>query len=179
MSKPNRGKTKTIKDRTIYIYLPTLSMVKDWKTRAEKAGASISKFVMERVEDSLKKEEGEEGYLSRIELIKKLGEIQDENKSMKEENRMLKRLAENLDKELRRYRAKPFVDEGFRGMRRFEKEFIELLKKGQSLNEERILSELGIDVSDVEMVKAVNKQLEALEGYGLVGYRGRGWRWKG
>jgi len=29
------------------------------------------------------------------------------------------------------------------------------------------------------MVKAVDKQLESLEGYGLVEYSGRGWRWKG
>jgi hypothetical protein len=33
--------------------------------KAEKAGVSISKFVIERVEDSIRREEGEEGYLSR------------------------------------------------------------------------------------------------------------------
>jgi hypothetical protein len=29
------------------------------------------------------------------------------------------------------------------------------------------------------LVKAVSKQLEALEGYGLLEYKGRGWKWKG
>ena len=38
MPKPNRGKTETIKDRAIYVYLPSLEMVEDWKRRAEKAG---------------------------------------------------------------------------------------------------------------------------------------------
>jgi hypothetical protein len=40
-------------------------MAEEWKRRAEKAGVSISKFVIERVEDSIRREEGEEGYLSR------------------------------------------------------------------------------------------------------------------
>ncbi|MGC8937116.1 MAG: hypothetical protein ACP5KV_07140, partial [Candidatus Methanomethylicaceae archaeon] len=72
VTKPNRGKTETIKDRAVYVYLPSVEMVEDWKRRAEKAGVSISKFVVERVEDSIRREEGEEGYLSRAELDKRL-----------------------------------------------------------------------------------------------------------
>jgi hypothetical protein len=63
-------KTETIKDRAIYVYLPSLEMVQDWKGRAEKSGVSISKFVIERVEDSLRSEEGEDVYVSRAELVK-------------------------------------------------------------------------------------------------------------
>ncbi|NHW88235.1 MAG: hypothetical protein HA490_00995 [Archaeoglobales archaeon] len=65
MPKPNRGKTNTIKQRAIYFYLPSVEMAEEWKRRAEKAGVSISRFVIERVEDSIRREEGEEGYLSR------------------------------------------------------------------------------------------------------------------
>ena len=61
MPRPSRGKTKTIKQRVIYVYLPSLEMVEDWKRRAERAGVSLSKFVIERVEDSIRREEG---YLS-------------------------------------------------------------------------------------------------------------------
>jgi hypothetical protein len=48
---------------------PSLETAENWKRRAEKAGVSISKFVIERVEDSIRRE-GEEGYISRAELIK-------------------------------------------------------------------------------------------------------------
>ena len=72
MPKPNRGKTETIKERAVYVYLPSIEMVDDWKRRAGKAGTPLSKFVMERVEDSIKREDGEEGYLNRLELIKRL-----------------------------------------------------------------------------------------------------------
>jgi predicted RNase H-like nuclease (RuvC/YqgF family) len=179
MPKPNRGKTETIKDRAIYVYLPSLQMVEDWKRRAERAGVSVSRFVVERVEDSIRREEGEEGYLSRAELVKRLRSAEEELKKLREENRLLKRLVENLDNELKRYRAQPFLQEAFEGVRRFDRDLIELLRRGGSYTEEEILANLNIDSSDVELVKAVGKQLEALEAYGLVEYRGRSWRWKG
>jgi predicted RNase H-like nuclease (RuvC/YqgF family) len=178
MPKPNKGKTETIKDRAIYVYLPSLQMVEDWKRRAEKAGVSVSKFVIERVEDSIRREEGEEGYLSRAELVKRLRSAEEELKKLREENRLLKRLAENLDNELKRYRAQPFLQEAFEGIRRFDRDLIELLRKGGSYTQEEILAHLNIEPSDVELVKAMDKQLEALEAYGLVEYKGRGWRWK-
>jgi len=179
MPKPNKGKTETIKDRAIYVYLPSLGMVEDWKRRAEKAGVSTSKFVIERVEESIRREEGEEGYLSRAELIKRLRDAEEELKKVKSENRLLKKLAENLDNELRRYRAQPFLEEAFEGVRRFDRDLIELLRRGGSYTEEQILTHLNIDPSDTDLVKAVSKQLEALEGYGLLEYKGRGWKWKG
>jgi len=178
MPKPSKGKTKTIKDRAIYVYLPSLKMVEDWKTKAEKAGVSISKFVFERVEDSIRREEGEEGYLSRLELIKRLKDSDEELKKLRDENRLLKKLVDNLDNELKRHRARPFLEEGFEGVRSFDKELIDLLRKGGSYKDDEILVHLNIDPSDAELVRAVSKQLEVLEGYGLVEYVGRGWRWK-
>jgi len=179
MPKPNRGKTETIKERAIYVYLPSVEMVDDWKRRASKAGTPLSKFVAERVEDSIRGEEGEEGYLNRLELIKRLGNNEEELKKLRNENSLLKKLVDNLDNELKRYRAKPFLEENFEGVRRFDKELIGLLKKGGSYTGEEILTQLNIDLSDTELVKAVNKQLEILETYGLVEYSGRGWKWKG
>ncbi|MEM2864612.1 MAG: hypothetical protein QW569_05055 [Candidatus Bathyarchaeia archaeon] len=173
-----RSKTETIKDRTVYVYLSSLGTVEDWKRKAEKAGVSLSKFIIDRVEDSIRCDEGEEGYLTRVELIKRVKALEDELRRLREENRLLKRLVENLDNELKRYRAQPFLEETFEGVRRFDKELIELLKKGGTYSEEDILTHLGIDASDAELVKAVSRQLEALEAYGLVEYKGRGWRWR-
>ncbi|MBC7131090.1 hypothetical protein H5T51_07740, partial [Candidatus Bathyarchaeota archaeon] len=158
--------------------LPSLEMVEDWKRRAERAGGTLSKFVVERVEDSIRREEGEEGYLSRAELVKRLRDAEEELKRLRGENSLLKRLVENLDNELKRYRAQPFLEEAFEGVRRFDKDLIELLRRGGSYTQEEILAQLNIDPSDVDLVKAVGKQLEALEAYGLVEYKGRGWKWK-
>ena len=176
MPKPSRGKAEIIKQCAIYVYLPSLEMVEDWKRRAERAGVSLSKFVIERVEDSIRKEEGEEGYLSRLELIKRLKKTEGELKQLKSENRLLRRLVENLDKELKRYRAKPFLDESFTGVRQFDRDLIELLRSGRTLSDEEILASLNIDPADTDLVKTVSKQLEALEAYGLVEFTGKGWR---
>jgi uncharacterized protein YutE (UPF0331/DUF86 family) len=179
MSDISKRKTETIKERAVYVYLPSLEMAKDWKQRADKAGVSISKFVVERVEDSIRREEGEGGYLSRLELIERLRKYEDELKKLKDENRLLRKLVDNFDKELKRYRVKPFLEEDFEGVRSFSKELVDLLKGGGPYTGDAILASLGIDPSDVESVKAVNRQLEVLERYGLVEYTIKGWKWRG
>jgi hypothetical protein len=50
------GKTETIKQRAIYVYLPSQEMVDRWKKLAKEHGTSISKFVAENVENSLRQE---------------------------------------------------------------------------------------------------------------------------
>jgi len=92
---------------------------------------------------------------------------------------MLKILVENLEKELRLHRARSFLEEGFVGVRRFSRELIDLLKEHKALGPDEILELLNIDPAETELVKAINKQLEILEEYGLVEYSGRKWRWIG
>ncbi|MEM2905849.1 MAG: hypothetical protein QW057_02075 [Candidatus Bathyarchaeia archaeon] len=64
--------------------------MREWKGSAEKSGVSISKFVVEHVKNSLKQEEGEEGYAPRAELLKKLKEQEAEVAKLTEENRTLR-----------------------------------------------------------------------------------------
>ncbi|MFA9436633.1 MAG: hypothetical protein ACEROO_05870, partial [Candidatus Bathyarchaeota archaeon] len=78
MAKKPRDKTKTIKQRAIYIYLPSLDMTADWKRRAKEQGSSISKFVVERVEESISREEEDDRYQGKLELVEHLGKAEDE-----------------------------------------------------------------------------------------------------
>ncbi len=177
MPKPNKGKTKTIKKRAIYVYLPSETMADNWKNKADQAGTSISKFVIDKVEDSIQQDQ-EEGYLNRIDLISKLNKQEEEIKELRQDNRLLKKLAENLDNEAKLFRAQPFLDESFSGVRSYNKELIEILKEGGSITGEELLIKLNIESSQTDLIKAINKQLEMLENYGLVEYVGRGWKWK-
>jgi hypothetical protein len=90
-------------------------------------------------------------------------------------------LADNLDKELKKYRAKPFSeDKGhFKGIREYDKDLIDLLRKNQTIDSDHLLKDLGISPKDTDLVKAVNRQLHYLEAYGLVEATVRGWRWTG
>jgi hypothetical protein len=43
----------------------------------------------------------------------------------------------------------------------------------------KILEALGIDLKDSELVKAISRQLEDLEAYGIIASTPKGWRWMG
>ncbi|MEM2760187.1 MAG: hypothetical protein QXU32_10810 [Nitrososphaerales archaeon] len=169
-------KNKQLTKRAIYVYLPNVRMANEWKRLAEKSRVPISKFVVEHVENSLKQED-KKGYASRAELLKQLKQKDEEIAKLKQENRLLKMLTDNLDRDLKLYRAKPFLEEEFEGVRAYARELIQLLKKNKTVDSDHILHELGIKPKDAELVKAINKQLEYLQAYGLVEPTARGWRW--
>lgn len=64
-------------------------------------------------------------------------------------------------------------------MRRYSKEIVDLLKSRGQTDSYRILEDLGIDPRESELVKAVSRQLEELEAYGMVKTDGRSWQWIG
>ena len=170
------GKTETIKQRAIYVYLPSAEMVERWKRLADEQGASISKFVREHVENSLRQEE-EPGYKSRADLLKEVNKLRGELAEESKKNRRLDLVVEKLETELRRYRVKPFLEEDFAGIRVFQKDLVEDLKEEGILSNEEILSKLGVDPTEQETIKGISRQLEILEEYGLVQYTPKGWRW--
>ena len=51
------------------------------------------------------------------------------------------------------------------------------MKAKGSIDSYRLLEDLGIDPRESDLVKAVSKQLEELEAYGIIKPEGRGWRW--
>ncbi len=179
MTKNNKkkSKTKTIKQRSIYVYLPSHEMVTKWKESADKQGVSISKFVIEHVENSLRQEEGEESYTSRIELLKELKKLKNENKELHKRNKIMDTVVDRLEEELRRYRIKPFIEEDFSGVRAYEKELIDLFRKKKEIRKEEHLDYLNINTSDNISVKGIYAQIEHLESYGLLKDLGGKWRW--
>ena len=170
------GKTETIKKRSIYVYLNSLDQKQRWQEYAKKQGTSISKFVVERVENALSQDE-DDSYKSRGELWGEIKELKEQLDKVGREKRVLEIALDRLEEELRRYRAQPFLDEDFTGVRHYQKGLIDILKEGGHRDNEEILSRLGIRVSEQEAVKAVAKQLENLEAYGLVRSTPRGWVW--
>lgn len=173
-----KRKTETVKERSIYVYLPSQEMVKDWKTRAKKQGSSISKFVIEHVENSLHQEE-DPSYRSRGELVKEINELKEETKGLHADNRQKKVVIERLENELRKYRSEVFLEERYEGVRKYDKELVGILKRREVIDDDELLRELNIEPRESDLVKAVSKQLENLEAYGLVAFTRRGWRWIG
>lgn len=172
------GKTDTIKKRAIYVYLPSLEMVQHWKELASRQDLSVSKFVTEHVENSLRQEEGEEGFMSRAELMKKATELESQVGELSRERRMLRTLVGKLERDLKVQSTRDFLDEEFEGTRSFDRELVELLRVGRSLMDDELLEGLGLECDDMEARKTVGKQLESLESYGLVKATSNGWVWR-
>jgi hypothetical protein len=154
-------------------------MMADWKSRAKKSNVPLSQFVLEHVTNSLRQEEGKESYTPRAELIEELRKKDEAIEKLTRENEITKLALERVETELHRYRAEPFLDENFQGVRRYDKKLIELLKKGDAIDSDHLLRLLRINPKETDLVKAVSKQLENLEAYGLVEKTRRGWKWLG
>lgn len=170
------GKTETIKERSIYVYLPSVEQKLRWDGLARAQGVSISKFVLQHVENSLREIEDPE-YKSLGELWKETKQLREELQKERKEKHVLEVALERLEEELRRYRAQPFLYENFSGIRHYPKDLVEILREGQLLSSGEILSRLRIRPSETDAVKALSKQLENLERYGLVKSSPKGWKW--
>jgi hypothetical protein len=171
--------SKKLKQRSIYIYLPSTKMADEWKSRAEKEDLSISKFVVEHVLASLRQDDDEEvSAVSRGDLARQLREARDDLKKVSKEAQMYRLLSEKLDNELRYYRTMPFIEEqSFQGTRSYDKHLVELLKKKGTIDSDRLLDDLDVDPKQTDLVKGVRAQLDNLEAYGLIESTPRGWRW--
>lgn len=169
------SKTETIKKRAIYVYLPSQEMTSRWKDQAEKQGVSISKFVAEHVENSLRQEDSD--YLSRSFLIDENRKLRDNLEEKEKRTRHLELLVEKLEEDLRRYRAQLFLDEGFTGIRKYDKKLVDILKGPGVHGNNEILSLLGVKPNEHEAIRAISQQLENLRSYGLVKSTPRGWVW--
>ena len=167
---------KPDKSRYVYLYLPSAEAKRRWEDMAKEAGAPLSRFVIEIVENAIA--DGEE-FTPRGELAKQAGELRSENKQLRDDLKLKNIVIEKYENELKRYRSATFLEEDFQGARKYDKEVIAVLKRGAVIDSYRLLEELGIDPRETELVKAVSNQLQDLEAYGLVASTPRGWRWKG
>ena len=170
-------KTETIKERSIYVYLPSKDMVDEWKKKAQAAGMSTSKFVIENVEGGLRRDE--EGFTPRADLLERVTKLEEENTELRKKTKILDSAINNLESELQHYRSQPFLNNNFTGFRKYEKDLIHLLSKRKKVESTEILNALGIDPTKSDVVKAINRQLENLERYGLVRPVLGGWEWQG
>jgi hypothetical protein len=166
---------KPDRSRYVWLYLPSKAEKARWKGLAENAKSNLSQFCISIIEERLA--EDEEGFQPRREVMKALKVLKDENKALRDDLRQKEIVLERYESELKRYRAQPFQEQDYRGMRGYSKELVDFLKGRDQADSYKILEALGIDPRESELVKAVSRQLEELEAYGMVKTDGRSWQW--
>jgi len=167
---------KDVKPRAIYVYLPGQDQADRWKKLAKEAKLSISRFVIDHVENSLAQED-EERYEARAELRRMVKEFEDEARDLRRQNRILEHAVDKLEKENRTYRQKEWESPAQSGSRTFERELIQMLREEGPVTDQYILKRLGINSSDLDSISSVSNQLTELQTWGLARPTKKGWIW--
>jgi len=111
----------------VYVYLPSEEMVQKWKSLASDAKTSLSKFVIEHVEGGVAQED--DGFVPRLELLKKVSTLEEENEQLRQDKQRLGIVVDKLQEDLQVYRLQPFMNERFEGVRKYEQDLVDVLKR--------------------------------------------------
>ena len=177
------GKTDTIKKRAVWVYLPTIQQRKQWETYAKQQKLSLSKWILLTIEETIG--QTTETTKTRKDLEEENQNLKAEIAALQEKHRQLQIIRENLERDIRKYRAEPFLQTGFEGIRDYNKELVETLRNAHGrdgthryLDQDELLTRIGIPLTETQQIQALSMQLSNLEKYGLIESGTKGWRWK-
>ena len=164
--RPDQGRTGTIKQRSVYVYVPTEEMLEEWKKAAKNYDVSLSRFIVEVVDDAVSK--NTKGISKRAEIEAELAKKVAESASLEEKNEALRSIMRTTDTELAAYRAAisatapPSHDE-------------EMLRRLFGIFHDRlhwrmqdIPSAIGISTDDQEGMRRLQKTLDWLRELGMI-----------
>jgi len=177
-----KRKKPSIKDRSFWVYVPSIEIAEKWKKTAKKSGVSISKYIFEIVDEHI---QTDKTNISKKEISKKYVNLEKQNETLRNENielqkkvDMLNLLTDRYENQLRDYRNKTFIENGkWEGVREYQSELIKLFKSKSSIKENEIVDLLHVNPLDSKTMKAISKQIEHLEDYGVIERMKGGWRW--
>ncbi len=160
------------KTRYTYVYHPSRDHKERWKKIAAKAHVPLSKFIIATVDGVVdEKEEMAPRH------IRELEGLRNENKALREDLTRKNILIERYEAELKRYRAAPWMETEFKGIRTLNEDLVTILKARGSVDRMQLLEALGIDRRETDLIKALNSQIVALEGFGMVRVEGGILQW--
>jgi len=165
---------KPDRSRYIWLYCKSKAQKEEWQALAEKADSPLSTWCAAIIEERIAEEEGD---VPRRKVVKELETLKAENKALRDDMRQKEVVLQRYEAELRRYRAEPFLQDEFKGIRPYSEELVTILKTHGVVDGYRLLELLGIKPNEAEAIKSVSRQLEELERFGLAKTDGDTWQW--
>ncbi|HWG89366.1 MAG TPA: hypothetical protein VNZ52_00810 [Candidatus Thermoplasmatota archaeon] len=180
---PDLGKTKTIKQRRIDVYLPTLEAKERWGEAAAKRRQKVSEMVFELVETALAPPVGADQATPQ-QLVEELEDLRADLEAQRRRIEELTLLKESLEQELATYRAQAVADTG--GVPKLDSRLVRLFSEARGrdgrhrvVEAPEVRKALRITARDEDQGKALNLSLEAMELHGWIKRAGKGWVWHG
>ena len=152
--------------RLISLYVFSDKEKAHYSELAKAAGVPLSKFLISKIE---------EAAIS----LKELEDLQVRIHDLQEEVRLKDMILQKYKSAVEKQQSLAFLEDDFKGKRVLDRNLIDVLKQHGPVYDDRLMTLLGFDKSDSEFAQLVSRQLEILEGYGLVKKGGRGWKWSG
>jgi len=171
-------KMETAQQRRVEIRIPDLKTLKRWKDSAKESKLSLSKFIIEHVENSFK-QEFDRGYSARADLIIENKLLAGKVKALQNEVLQQKKHIMRLDKDYERLSAEsksPLVVEGVRDV---SLRIVEALRGNKNVKSTELLGLLKVEPQDTKVIELINIQLKTLELGGIISKTTSGWRWEG
>ena len=171
-----RKQSDTTQERRLVVYLPTQEMRASLEEAASKHGArSVSQYVVVTLQNSTGQAPVSTGT---VEVLR--DEVQRLTRQLEEKETQLRQFKSAFSKqerELEVYRSQAFLEPDFTGIRTFSGRLVDLLKTEPVVTYDSVLRHLDIDPQDTLLVRGIRKQLNLLEGMGVVTSTPEGWRW--
>ena len=175
--RPNLGKTETIKQRALTVYLPTEEMVEKWREEAKRYGVPLSRFIVEMVDDSIRKNPA--GMTPREELEKELNDVKAEMKQVKIRLESAEKALKQADVTIADYRSRLSDPVLSPEDAELTSRLIEMFLTEKVLNVDEVPDRFGIKLDDMEAVNRLRSSVDLLKKAGLVETGMFEWRWIG
>ena len=174
-----RGRTKTIKQRTVYVYLPSEKGVAAWQREAERHGVSLSQFVFESVEAGIDPAiAGQRARSNPDELAERVADLEAQLKKAHADGAVKDAALEKLQADLTRYRVEQLKPKKGAATRQYDRKLIEIIQEKGQISNLDLLTALRVAPSDRELVDAYREHLDRLAEWGIIAPTANGWRWR-
>ena len=159
--------------RRVEIYFGSAREKKEFVEWAKKAGSCLSPYIVSKLRD-IRAVEARRKPTAML-MPREIESLREENRALREDLAALKQQVDSLQQSGDRERDMAHLDEEDEAV--YNAKLIELIIQKGPVHTTTILTLLGIE-DDLRRCEGIAKQLEGLEGYGLIQKGPRGWRWK-
>jgi hypothetical protein len=175
--RPNRGRTETLKQRTVYLYAPTEKMLAKWKTEAERYGMSLSGFLVEVIDDAMRRNPA--GLTPRDKVEKELSQATSDLQAVRMQRDSMRSRLEGSEATIARYRESLEDVLSYVPDEKVQKKVVSLFLKRGTWQIDDFTGEAGVDAGKPEELSKIQRTIEHLKRIGLVEGDFGTWRWLG
>jgi hypothetical protein len=161
-------------ERSIQVIFSSPDECKTWLQDALKAGMPFSKYILEMAR------RGREGEAARpLDQTRELEKMKEELARLRISEGELRKLYEAAEGELFRLRHSSYAAPP-NGLQEPSERLVDALRAAsRPMSNQELLRSLNVDVRDIEAMKLLLGQLQALRDIGLLEETPMGWKWKG